>query len=352
MNDADRNSRSYELLAEAFGLPGSERLIKLLPMILSADEALWLAHLPATPGQLAERLRCTADEARQILNGLAAKGFVLRGEETPTGILYNRPDLGFFTDSTLANPRYEPLGSAFYDAWRELFNHEQVEQMRHLVHVEKRLLNFRVLPDEAALPAEGVKDYERASWIVDQARRIVLAHCPCRRRERACDHETEVCMWFDDLADYALGQQMARPISREEALETLARCSEAGLVHHTENLARPRVICNCCSCCCAFLRPHVVHGLDLPVATSRYQAALDADLCVDCGACIERCHFHALSEGDGCPTLHSEKCLGCGLCVTACPSGALTLAIVREVALSNDPAFGAGVSVHFDDLEE
>lgn len=47
-----------------------------------------------------------------------------------------------------------------------------------------------------------------------------------------------------------------------------------------------------------------------------------ADKCILCGICIEKCPFQALSmEADG---IHvNEKCRMCGICVKGCPEHAI-----------------------------
>jgi len=319
----------YEELAEVLGFPGSERLVRILAMIMTQDEAFWLAQLPATPGQLAQRLNCTAAHARQNLEQLARKGYALPGEPTPTGVTFNGLGIGFLADFVLMDPRFEPLGEEFYDAWRGFFNQEQIPQLRDL---KKRDAppGFRVLPAESALPQEGAAAHDRVSWIVGQAEHIAVAQCPCRRRERRCDYRLEVCMFFDRIADHTIARGMARPISHDEALALLQQCSEEGLVHDTENVPVPRIICNCCPCCCVFLRPRVAYGLHLPVATSRYRSHIDPQLCTNCQLCLDRCSFGALEAGQTHPTVQADNCIGCGLCVIACPEGALSLQAVRE----------------------
>ncbi len=332
----------YDKLAEAYGCPGSERLQRILRMLMTDEEAYWLSRLPGTPGQLAEDLAHTAAEARAALERLVEQGLAVRGEETPTGPRYSRLDLGWLADWTLANPRYERLGPAFYDAWREFYNDEAYpanqERARTVKPEEIKPAKFRVLPAESALPADGVLDHERASLIVRQAKQIAVANCPCRRRERRCDTEQRTCLFIDDLAAYGVAHGAAEPIDLDEALRILEWASKEGLVHDTENIPHPRVICNCCSDCCAFLRPYVAYGFDLPIATSRYQVRLDASRCTNCGACLERCSFGALQGGDEHPLLYGAKCVGCGLCAVACPEGALGLEIAREVGFSESGA--------------
>ncbi|HHX63796.1 MAG TPA: 4Fe-4S binding protein [Chloroflexi bacterium] len=332
-------STPFRRLAELLGYPDSERLVGILRQILTEEEARWLAALPGTPGQLAGRLGATAEFARQILATLADKGVAVPGEETPTGRTYHRLEIGPLADAVLIDPRYEALGESFYDAWRDFWNDDMLRAAQAPEAIQARdekPPEFRILPAEAALPTEDVSDHERASWIIARAETIAVAQCPCRRRERRCDHEHEVCLWLDGVARYALERGSARAITHEEALDILERASAAGLVHNTENVRTPRVICNCCSCCCAFLRPHVVHGLDLPVATSRYRAVVDDGACVNCGVCVARCPFGALSQGDGSVQVDISRCTGCGVCAVACPQEALRLAAVGSAAPLHD----------------
>ena len=53
----------------------------------------------------------------------------------------------------------------------------------------------------------------------------------------------------------------------------------------------------------------------------RSVVAVDAEKCIQCGQCVDRCHFGANSlNGSGMVDL--SKCYGCGLCVPTCAGGA------------------------------
>jgi MinD superfamily P-loop ATPase len=51
----------------------------------------------------------------------------------------------------------------------------------------------------------------------------------------------------------------------------------------------------------------------------------NADLCDDCGICVERCAFQARGMVDSSLAFDSSKCFGCGLCVSKCPQRAISL---------------------------
>jgi NAD-dependent dihydropyrimidine dehydrogenase PreA subunit len=51
---------------------------------------------------------------------------------------------------------------------------------------------------------------------------------------------------------------------------------------------------------------------------------IDTDTCSACGACMDRCHFGALSVNET-AEVDPEKCLGCGLCNMVCPTESLSM---------------------------
>lgn len=58
------------------------------------------------------------------------------------------------------------------------------------------------------------------------------------------------------------------------------------------------------------------------------QFAINADLCIQCGACAEDCPFHIIDMVGGSPTLNPGRvhhCIGCQHCLAVCPTGALSI---------------------------
>ena len=49
---------------------------------------------------------------------------------------------------------------------------------------------------------------------------------------------------------------------------------------------------------------------------------IDADTCIDCGACEAECPEGAISEVDGLFVIDPAKCQDCGSCEAVCPTGA------------------------------
>ncbi len=67
------------------------------------------------------------------------------------------------------------------------------------------------------------------------------------------------------------------------------------------------------------LQPYDLQGHEF---SSSLSAAVDRELCIDCGLCREVCRFDAVTEDFEIITL---ACEGCGFCVEVCPVDAITL---------------------------
>lgn len=212
-------------------------------------------------------------------------------------------DWGRFLNDTLAR----------YDRWQE----------------EGRLTHSaKVIPVSRSLAAkQWVMPTEQVMHHLRNSRSFALAHCRCRTLAGHCDRPREVCFTTNDFADAWVDQGIARRVSLDEARRRLHEAAESGLVHMT--LFNPRqhvfAVCSCCPCCCHDLQFLLKHGRNDLIARSQYIARTDAEACLHCGACVERCIFGARAlQGDRL-VFDPQACYGCGLCVTACPAGAVAL---------------------------
>ena len=164
---------------------------------------------------------------------------------------------------------------------------------------------MRVIPVESAIHNDSRRGtYEEIHRIVDNSYCIAVTDCSCRRSRRlmgeGCGHlEEDVCVFFNESAEYHIRTGHGREIGRDEAYEIFQRCEDQGMIHEISNLDPPHgaaAICNCCGCSCFSLR--IAQYFKTPdVIRSNYVAVVDKDKCVACGLCVENCNLGALKLG-------------------------------------------------------
>ena len=200
---------------------------------------------------------------------------------------------------------------------------------------------MRVIPVEKSVtPALNIATYDEIRELVLQNEgRICVADCVCRKgRDSIGQHckETdrrEICIGFADFADMYTRNGWGRAIEKEEAFDILAQNEKDGLVLMPSNTREAQFVCSCCKCCCACMEGVSMLAKPSEFVKNNYHAVLDAEQCVGCGQCGEKCKTEAIkmqpvsdSKKVNAAAIDSNRCIGCGICVAACKSGALTLA--------------------------
>jgi Pyruvate/2-oxoacid:ferredoxin oxidoreductase delta subunit len=309
------------------GFPATESGVELaiLRKIFSPEDAamaLRLKPLPETAAMVARRFRRPTDEVRESLDGMAEHGqifsFRLRGR------------------------RYYALAPFIVGIWEfqlnrldrelaELFETYAPTLLGSLGSVAPALA--RVVPVHRRIEARAeVLPYDDLKVLLGGCNSFRVADCLCRKEQallgKPCNHTSETCMSFSKEPNAYEGMPAwGREITRQQALELLDRLEEEGLVHCTYNVQRePFFVCNCCSCCCGFLRAVNDHGAPYMLARSNYVSVIDRELCSECGDCDSgRCPVEAIIAGDGGYAVDSGRCIGCGVCALACSFDAIRL---------------------------
>lgn len=332
---AGEGAMSYERLAEkldeaALGAPRSGELLRILAELFTPEEAGLAAALsfrPTPVEKAAAAAGLEAGEAGRLLEGMADKGLVFarRGQKGDSyallPVLPGIFELQFMKGE--GGPRQTRLA--------RLYERYYAESLAPRLAEGRSAGYARVLPVERTIPSPmEIYPYEEAGRYLRQGDGFALTRCHCRHQKEligeGCGAPQDVCMLFGPFAAFAVERGFARAATRAEMLDALDRSEAHGLVHVSDNVAdRINFLCNCCRCCCGFLRAAGEVGRANVVAASRFGAVLDAASCVSCGACIERCPAGAVRQADDAVALDPKRCLGCGVCLGACPAGALTL---------------------------
>ena len=204
---------------------------------------------------------------------------------------------------------------------------------------------YRYIPVAKAIKTDlqAVFPVQLMEQVIAGAERIAVAHCPCRisyrLAGRECRHPTEVCLKFDEMADFVIERGLAKELSKEQAVEVIRLTEEAGLVHFVDNAeGKIKHNCNCCGCACWNVGN--IRRRKIPrdaIMATYFMRSTAPDECTGCGECAAICPVEAVQMTDGLPVTDTGWCIGCGVCATVCPSCAVFME-VREDKSGERPA--------------
>jgi len=204
----------------------------------------------------------------------------------------------------------------------------------HKVYGGVRTKSYKYAPANLSIeiPMQGVMPYEQIGSIVDTATKIAVAHCPCRLSAKIlgrtdCPHSLEVCIKYDELAEFVINKGLAREISGDEAHHILAASEKEGLVHMVDNAqGQIKHTCNCCGHYCwnvGIIRRRKIPRDQLMAVYFIRETELAE--CTGCGACADICPVDAVKMVDDKPQVDPDWCIGCGVCALQCPADVISI---------------------------
>ncbi len=332
----DQLTSPYKRLAERLdalpnGFPpapdGAE--LRLLEKLYTPAEAALAAELRLTletPAQIAVRLQAAGQaesDARALkdqLKTMARKGLINAGR-AEGGLGYGL--LPFVVGI------YEAQAGRVDEELARLFEAYYLQAFGQMTGVTPAF--HRVIPVGESVRVDlGLQPYENARQIVESAQAWGVLDCICRTQKaligEACEHPIDVCMTLSQKPGAFDHVPAIHAQSCEQALETLQRAAQAGLVHSVSNTREGfTYICNCCTCSCGVLRGVAELGFAGAVARSAFINQVDEAACIGCEDCVPFCQFGALTLHDFVIQVERMRCTGCGVCVSHCQQGALGL---------------------------
>jgi formate hydrogenlyase subunit 6/NADH:ubiquinone oxidoreductase subunit I len=336
MDDAYRRlARHLDSLPN--GYPSSEdgaelRILAKLFTPEEADLAARLRRTPEIPARIAARIGADPEPLAAQLKGMARRGLIAI-TRTPEGLAYGALPFVVGIYENMVGELDAEFAQLFEDYYRHAFGRAMA--IAPSVH--------RVIPvQESVRTGMEIHPFESAASILGSAHAWGVFDCICRKQKALigdpCGHPIDVCLTFNDKPGAYDHHPVIRGISLEEALNTLHRASEAGLVHTVSN-SREGVsyVCSCCTCSCGILRGMADLGLANVVARSAFVNQVDEERCVGCELCLDLCQFDALFL-DQVAQVDVARCVGCGVCVSSCPENALGLARRPEAEILPPPA--------------
>jgi Pyruvate/2-oxoacid:ferredoxin oxidoreductase delta subunit len=334
---------SYKQLAERLdalpnGFPPSEDGVELriLEKLFTPEEAELASQLRLTrevPEQVARRLGRETAKVRTLLKGMARKGLIAAGK-ADGGLGYGLLPFVVGIYENQAGNIDRDFALLFESYYKQAFAQVMTTQPQY----------HRVIPVGESIKVDmEVHPFESAADFVKGAQAWGVLDCICRKQKaligEGCDHPLDVCMALANVPEAFNDNPVIRALTREEALGTLQRAAQAGLVHSVSNNQKGvHYICNCCTCSCGILRGMAELGIANVVARSSYVNQVDDLLCNGCETCLDYCQFGALAMDDAAIVqVNSVRCVGCGVCVPQCPNEALGMVLRPEEDLILPP---------------
>ena len=326
----------------SMGFPATESgiEIKILKFLFSEEDAsLFLALTQAleTPEAVAARLERPVAEVAGQLEDMALRGLLFRLVKKDTVKYGAIPFVHGLFEFQVKNLSRD-LAEMVMQYENEGFDRAMQGSGGYFL---------RTIPIQRTVDTtQHIAAYEDAVALLREKDLIVVTDCICRKKSEVIDHSCgrplEACFMFGSMGQYYLDRDMGRKIDLEEAIAILTKCQEAGLVTQPATSQNPSGMCNCCGDCCGVLRAINRHPRPAEITFSNYYAVVEADECLGCGVCLDRCQMNALSLNDeGRSQVNLDRCIGCGLCVTTCPSGAMQLLPKAQDRIRIPPATSA-----------
>lgn len=332
----------YEKLGEhlstlGMGYPYRDDLIDILkenftPMEAEAALAIPTGGIPLQPVSMAEIIRSSTlpgEELVEALENLAERRLIFTGktEDGETGYALHHVGYGF-PQTFFWEGEETPHSKKMARLVAKYFNRKVTQEA---YGTETKPYRYIPVNQTIEFDKQAVLPLHVMESIIEQAEVIAVGHCPCRVAYKlcgkGCEHSTEVCMKYNDMARYVIDRGLAREITKDEAMELIKVSEKEGLVHFVDNVeGEIQHNCNCCGCACwnvgSIRRRKIPRDKLMAVYFIR---KTEEEACSGCGECIERCPVDAVKMGDVFPVVDEEWCIGCGVCATTCPGNAIEM---------------------------
>lgn len=330
---------AHHLSFLGMGYPPTEDLVEILRENFSPTEAevalaISTRVIPLQPVMVDEiigRVNLIRAELVAVLDDLSMRGLLFSSKTEDGEKGYALQQVGFsFPQTFFWKGEDTAHARNMADLVAKYFN-RKVTQKAYSSETNA----YRYIPVSGTIEPDfqSVYPHHAMESVIEKAKDFAVCHCSCRMiarlRGRPCEHPTEVCIKFDEVAQYVIDRKLGREISREEAREIIKQSEEEGLVHFVDNAVGDiKHNCNCCGCACwnvgALKRRKIPRDA---IMATYFIRETDLDECAGCGECAEICPVDAVRMEYDIPMVDLDWCIGCGVCVSRCPTEAAKIGL-------------------------
>ena len=215
------------LSALGMGYPEKEELLEILRENFSPLEAEVALAIPtkviplqpAPVSALLPQVKLSKEELETILSNLAQRGllFSKKLKDGSTGYALQQFGYGFpqtFFWRGVDTPNAKKMA--------ELIAKYSGKDQLNEAYGQTETKAFRYVPATLSLDPEShaVFPFEMMEELLQKVRTIALVHCPCRATaqligKKRCDHSLDVCIKYDELAEYVIEQGIGKKITED-----------------------------------------------------------------------------------------------------------------------------------------
>ncbi len=322
------------------GYPYTDEVLDLLREMFSPQEAEVALAIPndLPPLQvcdvetIAERASLPEGVVKETLESLAMRNLIYAGTTSDGKQGYALLQVGYGMPQT------------FF--WKGMQEDDHAKKMARLVlkyftvpttrevygGVSTKTYKYAPASLTVDVPMQGVYPHEKIEGLLRGVTKVAVAHCPCRTSARIlgrtdCDHSLEVCLKYDEMAEFVVSRGLAREISKDEARHILEESEKEGLVHMVDNVkGEIKHTCNCCGHYC--WNVGIIRRRKVPrdiLMASYFIRRTEEEECIGCGACEDICPVDAVRIVDDVAEVDTDWCIGCGVCAVVCPTEAISI---------------------------
>ncbi len=321
------------------GYPYTEELLDLLKEMFSPTEALVALAIPndldplqvTSITKIAARADLPMPEVVQALDTMANRNMLFTAPTADGSMGYALLQVGYGLPQTFFwKGKQDDTTKRMAKLVLKYFTVPTTQK----IYGGARTKSFKYAPANRSIeiPMQGVMPHEQIGPIVDAANKIAVAHCPCRMSAKVlgrtdCHHSLEVCVKYDEMAEFVIDRGLAREISKDEAHQIMENSEKEGMVHMVDNAqGHIKHTCNCCGDYCwnvGIIRRRKIPRDQLMAVYFIRETELDE--CIGCGACADICPVDAVKMVEDKPQVDPNWCIGCGVCAIQCPTNVISI---------------------------